>query len=466
MEEKSSTYALKLSMTEPTGWSILFASTYLAVLSTSNTMALRNVAVVGLLISLVWQFSKMWGVLRIGLPVLLWAAYLFLFPFISGDTIVAWDSFSSQWGRGLLAMLVGAGVAAIVIDRQRGVVFYLGAISSVPVLIHLVLFALNAWQTSSLPFGYWGRETHHADLGYAAGHTVILMSATIVAADRKYRFWAVAFILAALLSTVLAKSRAGFVFTALGGLFVFLLAHFNQFSRKNRHVGIVVLVTLLVAVVILAFFAIKNDSRWRSMAQELSAGWMGNAIQIECEGTASVEQEIISKYGVGDNSQSVINSVRGGDASRVVVLRAGIELAAKYPWGSNGSRQGFQKLLNQVCQNPAISMAHTHNGWVDTLLAIGWLGAVLYLAVLLQYFRLGLAGLRDGQVLSPWALVLTAMSIFWITRGLTDSVFRDHMLQMQGFVLAFSATAWRLQRHQKTKFSDPTQPTPQPPTYP
>jgi hypothetical protein len=230
-------------MAEPTSWSILFASTYLAVLPMSNTMALRNVAIVGLLISLVWQFSKMWGVLRIGLPVLLWAVYLFLFPFISGDTIVAWDSFSSQWGRGLLAMLVGAGVAAIVIDRKRDVVFYLGAISSVPVLIHLGFFVLNAWQTSSVSFGYWGRETHHADLGYAAGHTVILMSTTIVAADRKYRFWAVAFILAALLSTVLAQSRAGFVFAALGGLFVFLLAHFNQFSKKIRHVGIVGLVT-------------------------------------------------------------------------------------------------------------------------------------------------------------------------------------------------------------------------------
>ena len=465
MEEKSCTYALKRSMAEPTGWSVLFASTYLAVLPMSNTMALRNVAVTGLLISLMWQFSKMWGVIKISLPVLLWAAYLFLFPFISGDTIVAWDSFSSQWGRGLLAMLVGAGVAAIVIDRERGVVFYLGAISSVPVLIHLVLFALNAWQTNSVPLGFWGRETHHADLGYAAGHTVILMAVTIVAADRKYRFWAVAFILAALLSTVLAESRAGFAFAALGGLCVFLLAHFNQFSKKIRHVGIFGLVTLLVAVVILAFFAIKEDPRWRSMAQEHSAGWMGNAIQIECEGTASVEQEIISKYG-GDNSQSVINSVRGGDASRVVVLRAGIELAAKYPWGSDGSRQGFQKRLMQVCPNPAISMAHTHNGWVDTLLAIGWLGAVLYLAVLLQYFRLGLSGLRDGQMLSPWALALTVLSIFWITRGLTDSVFRDHMLQMQGFVLAFFATAWRLQRHQKTSFSHPTQPTPQSPTYP
>jgi len=450
MEEKNSSYALKLSMAAPMGWTILFASPYLAVLPMSNTMAIRNVAFVGLMISMVWHFPKMQGVLKIGLPVLLWAVYLFIFPLISGDTIVAWDSFSSQWGRGLLAMLVGAGVAAIVIDRQKGVVFYLGAISATPVLIHLFLFILNAWQTWSVPLGYWGRETHHADLGYAAGHTVILMSAAIVAADRKYRPWAVAIILAALLSTVLAQSRAGFVFAALGGLLVFLPAHFIQFPKKSRHGVNFGLVILLVAVVILTFFAIKEDSRWRHMSQELAAGWMGNAIQIECEGTASVEQEIVSKYGEGDNFQSVINSVRGGDASRAVVVRAGIQLSARYPWGSDGSRQAFQKLLTQVCQNPAISMAHTHNGWVDTLLAIGWLGAVLYLSVLLYYFRLGIVGLRDSQVLSPWALVLTALSIFWIIRGATDSVFRDHMLQMQGFVLAFSATAWRLQRHQKT----------------
>jgi len=89
-------------------------------------------------------------------------------------------------------------------------------------------------------------------------------------------------------------------------------------------------------------------------------------------------------------------------------------------------------------------MAHTHNGWIDTMLAIGWLGAALYLGVLLAYLRQGWACLRSDGPVRSWGLVLVALSVFWIVRGGTDSVFRDHMLEMQGFMLAFAASAMRL----------------------
>ena len=46
--------------------------------------------------------------------------------------------------------------------------------------------------------------------------------------------------------------------------------------------------------------------------------------------------------------------------------------------------------------------------------------------------------LRDNSELSEWALVLIALSIFWMLRAWTDSVFRDHMFEMQGFVLAYA----------------------------
>lgn len=402
METKNQERSLRGVLIDPIFWVGLFAAIYIAVLPMADTIALRNTALLGLLLCLAWQFPNIRSELRFGLPVLLWSAYLFIFPLIADDHAVAWSSLAGQWSRGLLAMLAGAGVAALLGRRMGAAVFYLGVASAVPVLVHLVLFVWKAWASGSIPWGYWGRETHHADLGYAAGHTAILMAASIVAGDRKFRPWAMAFILAA----------------------------------------------LMLAVSVLAAFAAKDDSRWSNMATKISAGFLGNPIQIECEGTASVESDIVSRYGAGELSNSVINSIRDGDGARMVVLRAGMELAVKYPWGSDGSRQGFEKLLRRVCPSPAISMAHAHNGWIDTLLAIGWIGAFLYLWLLIYFCEQGVTNLRNERTLNEWGLVLIALSLFWIIRGLTDSVFRDHMLEMQGFVLTFALVALQGQNMQ------------------
>lgn len=443
METKNQERSLRGVLINPLFWVGLFAYIYIAVLPMADTIALRNTVLLGLLLCLAWQFPNIRSELRFGLPVLLWSAYLFIFPLIADDHTVAWISLAGQWGRGLLAMLAGAGVAALLGRRMGATVFYLGVASAVPVLIHLALFAWKAWSSGSIPWGYWGRETHHADLGYAAGHTAVLMAATIIAADRKFRPWAIAFILAALLSTVLARSRAGLVFAVLGVFLVFVPAYMAQATRHRRHV-LAGLAALMLAVSVLAAFAVKDDYRWRNMATKISAGFLGDPIQIECEGTASVESEIVSRYGAGELSNSVIYSIRDGDGARMVVLRAGIELAMKYPWGSDGSRQGFEKLLRRECQSPAISMAHAHNGWIDTMLAIGWVGAILYLWVLLYFFWRGWKSGRQQVEGYEWRLVLMAVPFFWMVRGLTDSVFRDHMLEMQGFILAYALVAHRL----------------------
>ena len=440
METQNQQRSLKASLVAPAVWVGLFAAIYLAVLPMADTIALRNTALLGLLLCLAWQFPKIRAELRFGLPVLLWAAYLFIFPLIADDHVVAWHSLGGQWGKGLLAMLAGAGVAALLSRRMGAAVFYLGAVSAIPLLVHLVLFAWKAGVTGAMPWGYWGRETHHADLGYAAGHVTILMAAAIVAADRKFRPWAIAFIMAALLSTALARSRAGLAFAVLGVFLVFVPAYLAQATRHRRHV-LAGLTTLMLAVSALAAFAVKDDYRWRNMATQISAGFLGNPIQIECEGTASVESDIVSKFGAGELSNSVINSIRDGDGARMVALRAGMELVVKYPWGSDGSRQGFEKLLRRECPSPAISMAHAHNGWIDTLLAIGWIGAFLYLWLLIYFCEQGVTNLRNERTLNEWGLVLIALSLFWIIRGLTDSVFRDHMLEMQGFVFTFALVA-------------------------
>lgn len=440
-----------LSLTEvstSTFWIGLLAACYVAILPMSNTIALRNVVLLALSLCLAWHFLKVRPPVKWAVPVVLWVAYICFFPLVADSWTIATENLLGQWGRGAWAVLIGAGVAAIFCNKNKGSAFYLGLVSAVPILVHLSLFIWKAWATTSIPWGYWGRETHHADLGYAAGQSVVLLVAAFVAGNRNLRPWSVALVVACLLSTALAHSRAGLVFCLVGGVLVVCGAYLGRVTHRRGHLLAGLVGLLVVGGAVLAVAA-REDVRWQNMASQLMAGFQGDAIQIQCEGTSSVEAKIISQSGSREQAQRVIDSVRGGDGARVVLMRAGLALALKHPWGSDGSRHAFQQLLSQECANPAISMAHAHNGWLDTMLALGWLGAALYFGVLLYFLKQGYSYLRRGRVLNEWAFVLVALSVFWILRGFTDSVFRDHMLEMQGFVLAYASVALNLQTRKR-----------------
>ncbi|MFZ5568625.1 MAG: O-antigen ligase family protein [Pseudomonadota bacterium] len=417
-----------------------FGAVYLAVLPMSGTIALRNVTLVGLLLVLTWCLYTSRLSLRPGWLFLLWAAYLLLFPVISSDPAVAWQNLGGQWARSLLAISAGAGLAFLLNRSSWGTVLHLGIVSAVPLLVHLALVIWKIYETGGIPWGYWGREKHHADLGYAAGQATILLAVAAVSGAGRWRPAIITLIICALLSTVVAYSRAGLVFAIFGGVLVCLLALLKVSGHQRRRI-LGITLTLLVVALILGFLALKKDSRWQTTTDKLRWGLLaGQALEVACHGQASIESVVIEQLGSGAYANQIIDSVvRDGDGARVVALRVGLQLSLHHPWGSDGSREAFRKLLLGYCPDPVLQIAHAHNGWVDTLLAIGWGGALLYLLLMLAFLRCGLVGIRENSsVQLPWALVLSALALFWILRGLADSVYRDHMLEMQGFMLAYA----------------------------
>lgn len=429
----------KISYRDSVFWIAISSATYLAVLPMSGTIALRSLTLLIALMALVWHFFKTRSFPQLPVPVLIWAAYLLVFPLISQDSAVAWESLGKQWGMGLLAMVCGAGAAQLLVSFRIGSALQLGFLSCITILTHLCILAFQSWEASSLVQG-WGRETHHADLGYAAGQAVILLCASLVACKKSSKFTAILLILACLASTVLARSRGGFAFCVFGIILVFVVAYWSQREVRKKQILMLFGGLLLVSLTVFVL-ATKTDTRWRNMESSMTSGLLGNALQVQCFGTGSVEQEIVEKYGTGKASQLIIQSVNNGDGSRVILFRTGFELVLKNPWGIDGSRQAYKKLLRQECSNPVIDMAHAHNGWIDTALAIGWIGAGLYLIVLANFAKIGLENIRKSSAeLNVWGVVLFSFSVFWILRALFDSVFRDHMFEMQGFVLAYAYT--------------------------
>ncbi|TRZ67342.1 MAG: O-antigen ligase domain-containing protein [Comamonadaceae bacterium] len=420
-------------------WIVLSCATYIAVLPMSQTIALRSLSMLIALVVLTWQFFKMRSFPQLPVPVFIWAFYLLLFPLFSQNPTVAWESLGKQWGMGLLAMVCGAGAAQLLVPYRIGSALQLGFLSCITILIHLCILAVQSLETSTIAQG-WGRETHHADLGYASGQAVILLAASLVACKKSPKFTLIFLILACLTSTALARSRAGLAFSVFGLILVFGVAYWSQRETQKKQIfllfGCLLIVSLLIFVI-----AAKTDSRWRHMESGMTSGLLGNALQVQCLGTESVEHQIIDKYGAGAESERIIASVNNGDGSRVILFRSGVELVSKNPWGIDGSRQAYKKLLRKECPEPVIDMAHAHNGWIDTALAIGWIGAGLYLFVLINFSKIGFKNIRNSDdELNVWGVVLFSLAVFWIVRAFFDSVFRDHMFEMQGFVLAYAFT--------------------------
>ena len=83
---------------------------------------------------------------------------------------------------------------------------------------------------------------------------------------------------------------------------------------------------------------------------------------------------------------------------------------------------------------PVLEFAHSHNGWFDTVLALGWLGGALYASLFVFFIQAGWGSLNDKKQW-PFALALLSLALFWALRGMADSVYREHYLQMQAVML-------------------------------
>lgn len=424
---------------------------YFAVLPISHTIALRNTFLALLLAISLWTWRYEKQPFRTGFvsdwpwPILCWAAYLVVFPVFSVDPPAAWKSLLNQWGKGLMAMVAGGTVAWWLARRQIGSVFAFSLAASIPILLYMSMFTWKAALTATIPWGYAGIEEHHGILGYAAGQAALLLAAAWLSSKGWHRNLVFSLLMLTILSMVLVQSRGGLAFSLLAVVLIFGVS-FRQASSDRRQLitrGFFVLVAVGITAIVLAS---QTNSRWHGLTNRLSAAWMGNALQIHCEGTTSIDNEIEEKFGKGEEADRIKNSIIDGDGIRVIMVRSGVSLLFDHPWGLDGSRSAFQKRLLAICANPAGNMSHSHNGWVDTALAIGLPGALLYLLVFVYFVKIGLKATDSQSVANPWALVLISTPVFWTIRAMVDSCFRDHMIEMQGFLLAYAAMALAQQR--------------------
>ncbi len=474
---------------------------YLAILPVANTTALRNLLLLGLLVLLlvfmVRRSSRPAHAVMDFLstpywPLWTWFVFLCLFPLWARQPEVAWSNLGAQWGTSIAAWLLGLGAVWMLGRRGPGLWALAGA-SAFLVVLHLLLTLMAwaglfgespptdlpvramwrvlveildpqsaaSWSWQGFPWGFRGFDPMHGNLGYTGTQAMILLSVCLLwawqAQRPKMMAWSALGIALCFLSVVVAYSRGSVLYQLLMllvGLAVFMfklrrektaVSHPQDWGRHRLPMF------LLVLLMVLALFLtqyLRKDMRWGLMFDKVKVAFLvQDPVEFMCEGVTPELRAQIHRHLESQDPQYMDALVDGlnGDGGRIMLMRVGWQLALEQLRGLDGSRDSYRKLIEERCGHPpAMLFFHTHQGWLDTVLALGWGGSLLW-AFLLSY--LAWTGWRalDDKHHWHWALALFLMAVFWGLRGLADSVYREHNLQMQAVLLGYLFARLRLE---------------------
>jgi len=467
----------------------------IAVLPMSDTIALRNILLVLMLLLIFIGSAFSSGVRKeflsaikiIPMPLLVWALYLCVFPLWAPMSAIAWENLRGQWGESLFAWTAGLGAAVVFRGSGPGL-WGIGFASAFPLIVHLLLAGLAYCGLLSADyyghqnlaglmheFGHWlrsesityaqyhpleraflGIETQPGNIGYASSMAIGIFALIFFLGkdnhDYKASVKASFFIVLCFLSVFIARTRGGFIF---GLLVIGLAAMYVKISgsppranmlnpelsgRAFRRMNLLIFIAIL-AFTCISYLGMKSDPRWETMADKVKAGFaIADPISSLCNGLTATE-ELSIRDRLADRpapyAQDVIDGVRGQDGGRVILMRAGIHLVMKNPIGLDGSRQSYERLIKLECNGtPALYFANAHNSWVDLSLALGWVGVILFLILLIYFIRYAF---RYDSVIEgmPLVMLLGTFATFWIIRGFFDTLFREHYLQMQGLIIGY-----------------------------
>jgi len=367
-----------------------------------HTIAARY-ACEALLLILVLFYTLNWKpILHRSKLILVFILYLFVQIFILSDDLkISLFSFKSEWMHFILFSIAGVGSGLFLARKQvSNILLYLGFAFSVPILIHLTLFAIKGFSSGSIPWGYWGLSDIHGDLAYSSLQAVIFVS-------------------------------------------VFLLCQAKQSFIKLKHIVFAFL--FLVPIGLITVFGTHYDpEKWLESPIRALSAFKSDPFLGLCSTPNAVAFNDQSEIQATLNSEQIEarSRVMHGDSARIILAKAGFELSKIYPLGFNGSKKSYQQAIVKYCGKlPFVEYSHAHNAWLDTALAIGIPGAFLLLLVMLNYGWQGFQMIKQHNQINPFALALFVSASIWILRGVLDSTLRDQMLEMQAFILAFLLAA-------------------------
>jgi O-antigen ligase len=363
--------------------------------------------------------------------------------FFSTDYKVAFYNFKSEWLKFILFAFAGVGCGYYLKNKQLPKLnLYLGLLFAIPLFIHLASSLIKGIELGTLPISYWGINKTHGDLAYTSLHTTIFICTFLLlqAKSRLEKWSSVLLLFVCFLSLLIASSRGGMLFLFISVATVILICFFihqgSRISYKKFTLSLVFLGVFMFGVFQIGVHL--DPIRWGNTLAKLEMGFKGDAIKIDCEGVGVLKEQLENDgVQITPEISVILNSIEMGDGERVMAARSAVHLIPNHLMGINQSRSGYAIALAQECgHEPKSGTMHSHNGWLDTALAIGIAGAILYFLVCCNFMRRGLqAAFHSSKEIAPYGVALLSLGFIWILRACFDSTQRDQMLEMQIFTM-------------------------------
>ncbi len=379
--------------------------------------------------------------------------------FFSTDYSLAFRNFKSEWLKFILFAITGIGCGYILSTKQMPRIhLYLGILFFIPLFIHLCVSLIKGISTGQIPVSYWGINNSHGDLGYTSIHVAVFLSVYLFfQAKSSLTKILISFLLiASIVSLLIASSRGGILFF-LASFILILLIKIFKLQRTHFSFKSIVLSILGVFILIGSIFQIGtylDPIRWRGPLSNMEIAFKGDALKINCEGI-DVLKRTLEQDGmvITPAIQKTLDAINGFDGARILALRSLPTMFINHPMGMNQSRFAYATALEEICgAKPQIGLMNSHNGWADTALSIGIIGALLYFLVLCKFIYEGLSALKHKDPLvSATGVALFALGLIWVLRSMFDSAQRDQMLEMQIFTLCVLSAFIFFQQQRSTK---------------
>jgi hypothetical protein len=416
-----------------------------AIFSLPSTIAIRY-SFGALLLILVVFLRPEWRLIVASNKIfLLFITYIFLhFYFLAEHIPNGVYLINSQWLNFILFSFLGFGVGSICYEyKYKNLYLILGLAFSTPIIIHVVQIFWQWRQSGVIPFGYWGIFPHHEMLGYAAILTILFIGADFLFHPGGWlrKLITLSVILLCLFSNILANGRAGFAFIIITVLVLVFFTNF--FTKKSFNISIQKKLGLALTVIFLGMIAIFTASkydggRWKNTISNLTFGFeIKEPLKAVCDGPQVLQNQFKDSSKSKGEIDAQINKVFSGDGTRILVVLASLEALKKYPLGIDGSKNSYSIAVDLACGHPRyFKLEHAHNGWLNMSFAIGIPGAIIYFLLLLSYTKYAVSFRKEGgESIFPEAVMLSSFAMIWILRAFFDDVHKDHMLQMQGFIM-------------------------------
>jgi hypothetical protein len=420
-----------IALSATTWMLIILCSTFILVSALPFVMAMRLLVLYS---AFLLSGHALWHALKrksvplysaVALLILLQIWMWIISGFMAGDPYDSFMEWKGQWLPAVICFSIGIGLAYSL--SSSGYQNYRSIVVMTICVPVIVLLLVNAgfiihelFQKGRFVTQLTGITDNKANIGY-----LIALLEPIIIADLLQRFtkrgkllpipgWlSVAILALVVFSLITAGARNGIVII----LFAFILGGLMMLkeiraSHSTREVAIFS-AAILIFISAFAWLSYETDPRWKNLIKTIPIAWDID----RHDGWQSEFARDLPRTAEGER-------VDGSAYRRIAWAHEGWRLLMANPWGTEISRHTYYRLETEI--HGRSFAVHSHNGWIDLGLNIGFPGLALWAGFLIILGGFGWRAWKFDR--DALGLALALLAILFASRALLDATFRNHTL--------------------------------------